>query len=252
MRIAADAPTVHNAEQGRQTEPMTDTTEHTPARHRIRYDPTRRGGEKAYDAAQRHSRLVSVLRIVLPALAVGGILLFWASAHFIPSDLAGLISSAGIDLKSNSVVMNAPHISGFEGTRRAYEVTAARAIQSLDDPKVLTFEQINAHIGLDETNTATVDAATGIYNGNNNTLELKNGITLQTTNGYSGTMQQAFVDLDKGSLQTSQPVELSGKEGSLHANAMDVAERGKRVTFHDGVSVTFMPPGDLATAPGAQ
>jgi lipopolysaccharide export system protein LptC len=158
--------------------------------------------------------------------------------------------------------MNAPHISGFEGTRRAYEVTAARAIQSLDDPKVLTFEQIKAHIGLDsveanaadptvDAGTAMVNAATGIYNGNNNTLELKNGISITTTTGYSATLQQATIDLDKGSLQSSQPLEISGKEGSLRANSMTVSDRGKTIAFGGGVSVTFMPPGNLATAPEA-
>ncbi len=231
---------------------MTDYTEDTPARHRIRYDPGRRGGEEAYRAAQRHSRLVRALKIVLPTVAVAGILLFWASAHFIPSDLAGLISNAGIDLKSNSVVMNAPHISGFEGTKRAYEVKAARAIQSLDDPKVLTFEQINARIGLDNAGTATVDAGTGIYNGNDNTLELKNGISIQTTTGYAATIREAAVDLAKGSLRSSAPVEISAKEGTLHANSIDVTDRGKSVVFGGGVSVTFMPPAELATPPEAQ
>ena len=231
---------------------MTDYTEDTPVRHRIRYDPTRRGGEEAFRTAQRHSRLVRTLRIVLPALAAAGILLFWASAHFIPSDLAGLVSKAGIDVKSNSVVMDAPHISGFEGTRRAYEVKAARAIQSLDDPKVLTFEKINAHIGLEDAGTATVDAGTGIYNGNSNTLELKDGISIQTTSGYAATIREAAVDLAKGSLQSAMPVEIHAKEGSLRANSIEVTERGKFVAFRGGVSVTFMPPADLATSPEAR
>ena len=231
---------------------MTDYTEDTPVRHRIRYDPTRRGGEEAFRTAQRHSRLVRTLRIVLPALAAAGILLFWASAHFIPSDLAGLVSKAGIDVKSNSVVMDAPHISGFEGTRRAYEVKAARAIQSLDDPKVLTFEKINAHIGLEDAGTATVDAGTGIYNGNSNTLELKDGISIQTTSGYAATIREAAVDLAKGSLQSAMPVEIHAKEGSLRANSIEVTERGKFVAFRGGVSVTFMPPAALATSPEAE
>ncbi len=238
---------------------MADHSEDQPVRHRIRYNPTRRGGEKAYRAAQRHSRLVRTLRIVLPALAVAGILLFWASAHFIPSDIAGLIQNAGIDVKSNSVVMNAPHISGFEGTRRAYEVTAARAIQSLDDPKVLTFEQINAHIGLGEADTASIDAgtatvtaATGIYDGNNNTLKLKGGISVETTNGESANLQQADINLDKGSMETKQPIEIQGKQGTLHAKRMTLVNRGKRITFSGGVTVTFMPPADLATASGAK
>lgn len=230
---------------------MTEYTEDRP-RHRIRYDPTSRGGEEAYREARRHSRLVRALKIVLPAIAVAGILLFWASAHFIPSDLAGLISSAGIDLKTNSVVMNTPRISGFEGTKRAYEVKAARAIQSLDDPKVLTFEKINAHIGLDNAGTATVDAGTGIYNGNNNTLELKNGISIQTTTGYAASVREAAIDLAKGSLSSSTPVEIHAKEGTLRANSMEVTDRGKSIAFRGGVSVTFMPPGKLATAPEAQ
>ncbi len=231
---------------------MTDYTEDTPVRHRIRYNPTRRGGEQAYRAARRHSRLVRTLRIVLPAVAVAGLLLFWASARFIPSDLAGLISSAGIDVTSNSVIMKTPHISGFEGTRRAYEVTAARAIQSLNDPKVLTFQQINAHIGLENAGTATVDATTGIYNGNNNTLELKDGISIQTTTGYAAQIEQASVDLAKGSMQSSHPVEIQAKDGTLRADSMEVTDRGKHVIFRGGVSVSFMPPAELAKAPEAQ
>jgi lipopolysaccharide export system protein LptC len=242
---------------GRQTEPMTDYTEdyaeEAPVRqHRVRYDPNRRGGEAAYRAAQRHSALVRTLRIALPAVAVAGIAVFWASAHFVPGDVADLVQKAGIDVKSNSVVMNTPHISGFEGTRRAYEVKAARAIQSLDDPKVLTFEEINAHIGLDEAGTATVNAGTGIYNGNNNTLELKNGVSVETTTGYAATIKGAAVDLAKGSMTTSEPVEISGKEGSLHANSMEVTDRGKFVAFRGGVSLTFMPPAELATPPEAE
>ena len=231
---------------------MTDYTEDRPVRHRVRYDPTRRGGEQAYRDARRHSRVVRILRIVLPALAIIGIGVFWASARFIPSDIAGLISNAGIDITSNSVIMKTPHISGFEGTRRAYEVTAAHAIQSLSDPKVLTFETINAHIGLDNAGTATVDAGTGVYNGNNNTLELKDGISVHTTTGYSAKVEQAAVDLAAGSLQTSHPVEIQGKEGTLRADSMVVTDRGKHVTFHGGVSVTFMPPAELASAPEAE
>jgi lipopolysaccharide export system protein LptC len=230
---------------------MTDTIGAAP-RRRIRYDPRRTGGEDAYQAARRHSRLVRALKFVLPGLAIAGVLLFWASAHFIPSDLASLISVAGIDAKSNSVVMDKPHISGFEGTRRAYEVKAESARQSLDDPKVLTFTAIDAHIGLDDASTATVGAATGIYNGNNNTLQLKDGIVIETTSGYSASIESAAVDLGKGSLVSDRPIELRSKDGTLRANAVEVSERGKHVVFKGGVSVTYMPPAELAQAPEPQ
>ena len=63
---------------------------------------------------------------------------------------------------------------------------------------------------------------------------------------------QAAVDLAKGSLESSQPVEIHAKEGSLRANSMAVTDRGKHILFSGGVSVTFMPPAELATPPEAQ
>ena len=232
---------------------MTDYVEEAPEppRRRLRYDPRRTGGEDAYRAAQRHSRIVRALKYILPGLAIVAGLIFWGSAHFIPGDLANLIAMAQIDTKSNSVVMDKPHISGFEGTRRAYDVKADSASQSLDDPKVVTFRTVDAHIGLEDAGVATVAAATGVYNGNNNQLELKDGISIKTDTGYAAAFEAASVDLAKGSLTSSRPIEITTGEGSLRANAVEVSERGKKIVFSGGVSVTYMPPGELAAAPPA-
>jgi len=227
---------------------MTDYIDEAP-RRRLRYDPSRRGGEEAYRAARRHSKLVRALKYILPALALLGGGIFWASARFIPSELVDLVDQAGIDLQSNSVTMDKPHISGFEGTRRAYEVKAESAVQSLDDPKILTFNKIDAHIGLDEAGVATVGAATGVYNGNDNTLHLKDGIDITTNTGYAARTEAALVDLAGGTMVTNTPVVMEGKEGSIRADSVEVSDRGKHVIFRGGVSVTFNPPGDLAVAP---
>jgi lipopolysaccharide export system protein LptC len=220
-------------------------------RRPIRYDPTRPRGEDAFTAARSHSSRVRRLKIVLPLLAVAGAGMFWATARFIPSDLASIAESAGIDVTSQSVVMNRPRISGFEGTRRAYEVQAERAVQSLSDPKVVTFQQIDASIGLDGAGTATLDAATGIYDGNRNTLRLTDGLAIATTTGYSASASEADIDLGKGSMVSTSPIEIKTEQGSIRANALAVSERGKRVTFTNGVSVTYLPPRELAAAPEA-
>jgi len=218
---------------------------------RIRYTPPKTRDADAFVKATRHSVLVRRLKFILPTLAILAIVAFWATARIIPGDLAALVAVAGIDAKSNSVVMDKPHISGFEGTRRAYEFKADTAIQSLDDPKVVTFKQIVGHFGLEDAGVATVDAAIGIYDGNKNTLLLKDGITMQTTTGYSGRFTDAAIDLAKGTLISSQPLEFTTMEGKIHANAVNVTERGKHIVFSDGVSVTYLPPGDLAAAPSA-
>lgn len=234
------------------TEYVEDAPE--PPRRRLRYDPGASGGEAAYRAAQRHSRLVRALKYLLPGLAILGAVIFWASFRFIDGDLAKLIAMAQIDTKSNSVVMDKPHISGFEGTRRAYEINADSAVQSLDDPKVVTFRKIDARIGLEDAGVATIGAPTGVYNGNTNVLELNDGISIKTNTGYAASFEAASVDLGKGHLSSSRPLEITTQEGSLRANAIEVSDRGKRVVFTGGVSVTYLPAEELAAAPatGAQ
>jgi lipopolysaccharide export system protein LptC len=218
---------------------------------RMRYNPSRVRDEGAFDKAAKHSRLVRRLKFILPTVAIVAVVAVWATARVIPGDLASLVAISGIDVKSNSVVMQKPHISGFEGTRRAYEVKADTAVQSLDDPKVVTFKTIVGHFGLDEAGVATVNAGVGVYDGNTNTLLLKDGINMQTTNGYAGKFVEARVDLGQGTLTSSQPIELTTAEGSIHANALTVTERGKRIAFSNGVSVTYLPSGDLVTPTGS-
>lgn len=220
-----------------------DETPAVPAR--LRYNPQQIRSDEAFQKAQKHSRTVRRLRIVLPIVAVIAIGALWATARVIPGDLASLVAMSGIDIKSNSVVMQHPHISGFEGTRRAYEVRADSATQNLDDPKVVTFHQISGRFGLDQAGEATVNATTGIYDGNNNTLLLKDGARMQTTNGYSGTLAEAEIDLGKGTLVSNMPVSFSSADGNIHANAVTVTDRGKHLLFTNGVTLSFIPPDNM-------
>jgi lipopolysaccharide export system protein LptC len=221
-----------------------------PAPRRLRYNPRDTRGERAFHAAERNSRRVRILRVVLPVLVIVGVAVFWGTARFIPGDVAAIVESAGVDVESNSVVMQAPHISGFEGTRRAYEVKADSAVQSLDDPKVVTFNVIDGRFGLEDAGEAKLDATVGIYDGNTNTLTLKDGISVQTNTGYSATLQGAAIDLAKGTLTSDQPLEIRTGEGSIRANGVSIADRGKRVVFSNGVKVVYLPPAELVTETG--
>lgn len=215
----------------------------------LRYNPKDTRDEAMFDAAARHSSHVRWLKFALPAIVVIAIGVFWASARFIPGDMESLVEVAGIDATSNSVIMQKPHISGFEGTRRAYEVKAESASQSLDDPKVVTFNTITGHFGLDEAGVATVNAVRAIYDGNKNTLQLEEGATVETNTGYAGTITGALIDLGAGTMTSDQPLELSTAEGSIRAQGVSVADRGKRVSFKN-VTVTYMPPAELVTESG--
>lgn len=221
-----------------------------PPKRGLRYNPRDTRGDHDFDAAERNSRRVRVLRYVLPGIAIVAIGIFWASARFIPGDMTNLVETAAIDTTSNSVVMQSPEISGFEGTRRAYNIRAETAVQSLDDPKVVTFNNIDGKLGLDGAGEATLDATIGVYDGNKNTLTLRDGVRVSTNTGYSGTIGGASVDLAAGSMVSDTPLEIITAEGTIRANGVTVLERGKRIKFTNGVSVTYMPPAELVTRSG--
>ncbi len=222
-----------------------------PARRpRLRYDPTRPANDRAFDAARRHTQRVRRLKILLPGLALIGAAAFYGAMRFVPTDLATIARGAGIDATSESITMTKPRISGFEGTRRAYDIQAENAVQSLSDPKVVTFNNIDASFGLDDAGTAKLNAASGTYDGNKNTMVLKGGVSVATDTGYSASVGEAAVDLGKGNLTTSVPIEIKTGQGSIRANTLNVVDRGKRIVFGGGVSVTFTPPGDLAASGG--
>lgn len=231
-----------------------DTYDERPAprpRRRVSYDPARGHGEEAFRAARRHSRLVRRLRFVLPALAIVGVAAFVGTARFYSAVLPDFISVAGIDTDSESIVIDKPHISGFAGTRRAYEVTAESAEQSLRDPKVVTFNGIDARFGLDDAGTAAIEAGTGVFDGNANTLTMAEGIAITTTSGYWASFEEAAIDIRNGTLVSTEPIEIRTNEGVIRANGIEVTDRGKRIAFVNGVSVTYAPPGELAATPAA-
>ena len=232
-----------------------------PPARRIRFDPTRERGADYFVRAERHSRLVRVLRIGLPAAAAIAVVGFVLIVRFAPDDTdaagaAAVISLAGVNIESKSLVMEKPNISGFEGTRHAYEVTAAKAIQDLDNPKVFTLLDISARVGVGSDDTAVIDATRGIYDSTTKSLVLEAGITIETTSGRRATFEDARVDLAAGDLASDKPVTISGSEGTIKANSIRVVDRGKRITFGGGVHLVINPteddpftPSDAQTAP---
>lgn len=209
----------------------------------IRFDPTKERGPAYYDHAARHSRHVRILRIALPTIAVLSVLGFFAVMSF-DADDGGLpaLSLSGINFEQREITMDKPHISGFDGTKRAYEVHAAKAIQALGNAKVVTLETITAKFALGDKGRANLEAAAGVYDGNTQKLKLSGGIDLTTTDGYTARLDDADIDVEAGNVASDTGVVIRGKEGSISADSIEVLERGKHVFFRGNVKVFYQPP----------
>jgi lipopolysaccharide export system protein LptC len=222
---------------------------------RVRFDPTRARGADAYDHAARHSRRVALFKFGLPAAAAVSIVGFFLTMRF--ADVTGTpqIAATGLDIPSKTVIMSAPHVSGFDSSQHPYLLTAIRGVQDLVNPSVVNLDRIDARFATDEVNTAVLKARAGVLDSGRNRLALTEGITIETTDGYRATMADADIDITGGNLASQKPVEVHSADGNwLKANGVIVENKGAKVTFINGVTVNYVPAdGDWpGTSAGAE
>jgi lipopolysaccharide export system protein LptC len=209
-----------------------------PHRHETLIETASTRDDGRYRAAHRHSALVRALRILLPVVIVAATGGFIGLAYLGNKSLPG-VSFTGIDVQSNSLVMENPQVSGFNGSKHSYELSASKAVQSLQDPEVVTLEGIDARLGIDTGDSATLDAGRGIYDSKAETLRLRDGINVKTSTGYEANLKRADVDLKSGVMRASEPVELRSADGTIRGNHVEIVDGGKRIIFSEGVSMTF-------------
>lgn len=206
--------------------------------HGSTLDVTAVRGEAVFAAAKRHSRLVRSLRVILPVIVALGGAAFLATIYVVPK-FASSFTHGKIDIQSNSLVMDAPRVSGFSGTRRSYELSARRAIQSLENPKVVTLEAIAARLGLETDAMANVGAGRGIYDSQAETLRLEDGISIETANGYQAKLTDARVDLKRGTFASDHPIELTSADSTIRGNKIEISDGGRRIMVTEGVTMTL-------------
>src|ERR1700738_2328 len=121
--------------------------------------------EARFAIAARHSRIVRVLRIAVPAAVVLAMAAIVAVSIFnpfrmllpkLPIDMGNLVVSG------TKVTMESPHMSGYTPDRRPYEVWAKTATQDVTDPDHVDLKTLRAKVLMEDGSTVTLDARTGL------------------------------------------------------------------------------------------
>jgi lipopolysaccharide export system protein LptC len=203
--------------------------------------------QRLFQAARRHSRLVRRLRIGLPLAGVAAI--FVVATHFaLPGSLD--LSVANLSVTRNSIIMDNPHLTGFDADEREYSVQADRAIQALTNPDRVRLEEIEANVSVPGQGTAKITADAGEYDNKESTLRLEGGIAVDSSSGYALTMDGADIDLRGGTMSSSNPVSVRYQDSETTGQTISVTGGGRIITLEGGVRTTLMPP-KRETAPDA-
>lgn len=196
--------------------------------------------ENEYAEAIRHSKKVRFWKIALPS--IGGLVIAGiALTLIIRSMLAPGLDIDAISLDGTSLVMENPQLNGVDENKRAYSLTADRAMQDAANPTRVELSNIIAELPVDDEISANIKAGTGIYDAELKTLILQEKINVQTNSGINLDLDDAQIDIDKGTLNTSGNVRATSPQADISADSVSVAERGNIVKFSGNVRMTLRP-----------
>jgi lipopolysaccharide export system protein LptC len=196
------------------------------------------GMEARFASAARHSRMVRILRVAVPAavvLAMASIVLVSIVNPFrmllpkIPVDMGNLVVSG------TKITMESPHTAGFSTDQRPYEMWAKAAIQDLTDPDHVELKTLRAKMMMEDKSTVTLDARTGYHDSKLGTLDLRKDVFVQSSTGYEARMSQALVDLNKGTVTSDEHVDVKLLNGTLTADKLRIFNSGEIVRFEGNV-----------------
>jgi lipopolysaccharide export system protein LptC len=200
-----------------------------------------RGG--AFRDADRHSRRVRLLKILVPGLAVLGSLAFVAYALFDPFRAKDIKVDVGaLSVSGDKLTMEMPHLTGFNRREDAYNVTAKSASQHLTTPGLIDLTDLQAVISMTDKTTATLKASTGRFDSSAERLTLDQNVTVASTKGYSADLSSAVVDFKAGTVNSQQNVKVNLNGGVVNAGGLTVLGGGDVITFRNGVSTRFQKP----------
>jgi lipopolysaccharide export system protein LptC len=198
--------------------------------------------EHLYRAALRHSRLVRVLRIGVPALLAGALLLT-IGANYMPAvgplRLPGEIGK--LVIKGHKVTMQQPRLTGYTVDSRPYEFTASSADQDITKPDLMDLHQIQAKIELEDKSIVNLTANSGSYDMKTEMLTLADKIHVVSSNGYEARLSEAAVDVHKGTIISDKPVWVKLTGSVIDGKNLEVRDSGNVIRFSGGVRMVVQP-----------
>lgn len=204
-----------------------------------------------FASAARHSRLVRILRIAVPATvvlamaAIVGVSIFNPFRMLMPKLP---LDSGNLVVSGTKVTMESPHLAGYTPDQRPYELWAKTATQDITDPDHVELNTLRAKVLMEDQSTLLMDAKTGIFDNKQQQLDLRKDIFLRTSTGYEARLSQAFVDMAKNTVTSDEHVDVKLTNGTVTSDRLRITEGGEVIRFEGNVVMHLDKLGDPPAA----
>ena len=190
----------------------------------------------------RYSQFVGYMRIGLPALAGVLVLLVFVIPQFMGDDDRFRVGNVTTPLKNVAAdalsMVNARYF-GTDQKGQPFSVTAKGVKERPAPDQRVDLVSPQADITLTSGDWGSIEAGSGLYDRETETLDLSNQVSLFQDKGYEMHTAEASIRLKDGSATSRTPVDSQGPFGELVAQGFELRDKGENVMFLGPATLTL-------------
>ena len=189
------------------------------------------------EQARQRSAMVSFMRLAFTAAAAisAGIMVGHLTANAITASPGSIEKLSGDEV----VTMVNPRFTGRDLAGRAFVITADTAQRRRGGGDAIDLK--NPEL-VNEDGTR-VTAPAGLYNQDDQTLELYEDVMVQNAKGYVFNSTSARMFIQEGRVEGIEPLQGSGPLGDVRSDTYEILEEGDKVLLSGRVEMTIFPGG---------
>jgi lipopolysaccharide export system protein LptC len=203
-------------------------------RYRVRTPQER---QRAFLSAERHSRVVHILRRALPGVALAVLAAYFISTRLNVTVGDVTASIDGMAVSDGNLRMLNPTLKGADKKNGDYVVNAEYADQDIKNPKIVKLHAIKADLSNPSGGWSRMKAVRGVFDSEAERLVMQDHITIATSSGVTGELTHATLDIGNQTLRSHQPVSFDLPNGTARANALTLKSAEKVLVFRGKVAV---------------
>lgn len=179
-----------------------------------------------------YSRFVSLMKVVLPATAVGlaSLVLFWPQLNPLDNRFRLRPVQVSIDDLEN-LRMVSPRFVGTDARNQPFAITADQATQEAGSSDVTALANPKGDLTLNNGSWIALAALEGQYHKQSRILDLWDEVNVFHDAGYEIKTRSAKADLGVGDVFGDDPVEGQGPDSQLRGQGFRIYEKGARIAL---------------------
>ena len=178
------------------------------------------------------NRVIAMLKLLLPAIAIAIIGLTFAWSQLMPEKGKFRLGEASIaNVGVEGVVMENPRYHGVDSQNHAYQISASQAIQKNQTDKLIFLEYPKADIFLRSDNWAAINSRNGIFDKSLQEVKLFGDVHIYYDRGFELKTDSIKLDLKHGTAMSTDKVNAFGPGGEIQAEGLQIVQKGKHVKF---------------------